>query len=811
MSRIAVSLYRRTTGLLAAGAAVAALLLAAGPAAAQSGAVAGTVTDATGDPVQHAEISVVGTRIGALTDADGAFRLTGVPAGTHDVRIRHVSYQARMLEGVEVRPGETTRVDAVLEVAAHELGELVVSASRGVERITDAPATITKVNTEEIDRSVGNSFVGALKAVKGLEYIQVGVTTAQLNARGFNTTFNNRLLMIEDGRLAVLPESGLPVGTFTAIPKIDLESVEVVVGPGSALYGADASNGVINLQTKDIRDHQGTDIEVEGGTRERVGVQFRHAQLLGDDGRFGFKVTGEWQQVHDFENVLSFQVGNQVVTDEGVTDFENEVYRGQAQLAYYGDDFELRLTGGGSATWGIGQTNVGRNQFTPWTYNFTQLELESDHWWVNLYRTRSNPGETFATDRFVQLRAAGVPNAREEASWPGFGELWVGEVQGDYTIPELLNTDVTFGVEYRRDRVGSEEKWLTDRQTGEPFSVDRFGGFAQTRTPLTPAVDLLLAARVDAHEDFDTQFSPKAGFIFEAGEDHTVRATFNRAFKSPTTLQRHFFIPDFVPFVSVLGNRNGFTVRDQQGNVVQEVESVEPEVNNTWELGYRGLVGERLLIDVTGWFAQYNDFLGSLLPINNPFDPAFPTFAHDHEGNLIATDIGPQIVLTYQNLGEADLLGFDGEVRYAVAPDVLLTGTLSVLEDVTLKDAPGLNSSGVRWNLAGDFENLPGGGYAGFLLRTVNGYRFESGINVGKVPTFNTLNVHAGYRFPGTDLDARLTVQNLFTCRTVVENDPISPAETPGSRECGFDEPHIEMINMPAQEASLVATLRYSF
>lgn len=791
-------------------------------AAAQTGEIAGTVSDAAGEPLVNAEVTVEGTRLGTLTGSDGAFVLENVPEGTHRLRVRRVGYRAATVEQVRVRAGGTARVSVELEVAPRQMDEMVVSASRSAERLTDAPATVTKVDEKEIERSVGNSFVGALKSVKGLEYIQVGVTTAQLNARGFNTTFNNRMLMIEDGRVAVLPENGLPVGTFTAIPKIDLESVEVIVGPGSALYGADASNGVISLQTKDPRDHQGTDVEVEGGTRERMGVQFRHADVVGDEDRFGYKITGEWQRVEDFENVLGWDADGNVVsdlddaviTDEGEVDFENEVYRGQAQVAYYGDDFDLTFTGGLSATWGLGQTNVGRNQFTPWRYSFQQLELESEHWDLNVYRTHSDPGDTYATDRFVQLRAANpdVPedDLRDQAGWPGFGEMWVVDVEADYTVPQLLNTDVKFGGELRRERVSSDEQWLTDRQTGEPFNVDRAGGFVQTRTPLTPELDLLLAGRVDAHEDFDTQFSPKAGLIWSAAENHTLRATFNRAFKSPTTLQRHFFIPDFVPFVSVLGNRNGFTVRDAGGQVLQDVAPLEPESNNTWELGYRGLVGERLLVDVTGWFAEYEQFMGSLLPINNPFgDPA--TFAHDDEGELVETELGPQIVLTYQNLGEAELLGFDGEVRFAATPDVVLTGTLSLLEDVTLKDAPGLNSADVRWNLAGDVENILGDGYAGVLLRTVNGYRFESGINAGEIPTFNTLNVHAGYEIPGTNLDARLTVQNLFTCRTVTEDDPITPGAEPGDRECGFDEPHIEMINMPAQEASAFLTLRYSF
>ncbi|MFW6192355.1 MAG: TonB-dependent receptor [Gemmatimonadota bacterium] len=811
----------RRTGALATIIA-AALALLAGPAfAQQTGQITGTVTDADGQPLNNAEVRVVDSRLGTLTDADGAFTLTGVPAGTHRLAVSHVGHRADMVEQVEVRAGETSSVQVTLDVAPRQMDDLVVSATRGVQRLTDAPATIAKVGEDEIDRSIGNSFVGALKSVKGLDYIQVGVTTAQLNARGFNSSFNNRMLMIEDGRLAVLPENGLPVGTFTAIPKIDLESVEVVVGPGSALYGADASNGVINLQTKDPRDHRGTDVEIEGGTRDRFGIQARHADVVGEDERFGYKITGEWQQVQDFSNRLSFPVGDTVIPEADI-DWTNEVYRGQAELGYYGDEVDLRVRGGLSATWGLGQTNVGRNQFTPWRYDFQQVELDSDHWWVNLYRTHSDPGDTYAVNRFTELRFANPDMSEEQvkdaAGWPGFGELWVAEAQGDYTVPSLLNTDVSFGGEFRHDVVSSDRRWLTDRQTGENITLDRFGGFVQTQTPLTPGLELLLAGRIDTHDDFDTQFSPKAGLILQVAENQTLRATFNRAFKSPTTLQRHFYIPDFVPLVGVMGNRNGFTVRDGDDNVVAEIDPVVPESNNTWELGYRGLIGERLILDLTGYYADYEDFLGTLRGINNPYATEVPpTFAYDHEGELVESENGPQIVLTYQNLGAAELLGLDGEVRFAVTPDVMLRGTLSVFDDLSLDEvetdpeATALNAPKVKWNLGADFEDLGGGLFAGLLLRTVNSYDYVSGINVGEIPTFNTLNVHAGYRFPGTDLEAQASVQNLFTCRTVAEDDPITPDAEPGSRECGFDEPHIEMINMPAQEATAFLTLRYSF
>ncbi|MBK9411165.1 MAG: carboxypeptidase regulatory-like domain-containing protein [Gemmatimonadetes bacterium] len=216
----------------------------------QAGRIAGTVSDSAKRPLDNASVSVVGTRYGAISDASGRYTVNNVPAGTYTVRVQRIGNKAVEVPNVVVTAGATAEVNVSLNAAALQLGGVVVSASRRVEKITDAPATVTRLEAAQIANSVGNSFAGALKEVKGIDYIQVGMTAVAINARGFNSSFNNRMLMMEDGRVAVLPENGLPVGGFTSIPKVDLAGVEVLIGPGSALYGPDASNGVLTLQSK---------------------------------------------------------------------------------------------------------------------------------------------------------------------------------------------------------------------------------------------------------------------------------------------------------------------------------------------------------------------------------------------------------------------------------------------------------------------------------------------------------------------------------------------------------------------------------
>ncbi|MGK2963734.1 MAG: TonB-dependent receptor, partial [Gemmatimonadaceae bacterium] len=459
---------RRFSALLVALVAI----MAAPPSAAsaQSGRVTGTVTGAGNRPIADAQVVIVNTGFRAITDANGGFSIAGVPAGRYELRVARIGETPRTIL-IDVASGETV-ANVQLVRAAVDLGGVTVSATRRAEKVTDAPATVTVINTEALDATVGNTFAGALKEAKGIDFIQVGMTAVAINARGFNSAFNNRFLMVEDGRIAVLPENGLPVGAFTPTPKVDIAGMEVLVGPGSALYGPDASNGVLSLTTKDPRQFPGATIEATGGSRSYRDVQGRYAGMFGN-GRFGFKVAGEYQAANDWENFLSYNAGGSIVP-AGTTgsvredalkvpiDWDAGVRRGTAAIVHYSGTNRLEVNGGMSKTDGVGQTNVGRNQLKDWGYNVLQAKFTSPRWFLNMYRTQSQSGESFALNRFAgaQLNPLNASltadSLRLLSDWPSDGRMYAAEAQGNYTVEPLLNTSFVFGAQYRLDQVSSD-------------------------------------------------------------------------------------------------------------------------------------------------------------------------------------------------------------------------------------------------------------------------------------------------------------------------------------------------------------------
>jgi outer membrane receptor for ferrienterochelin and colicins len=789
--------------------------------AAQSGRISGTVTDSSRAPLVGAQITVVGTNLHTVTDEGGRFAIANVSAGTYEVRAQRIGQQAQSVPGVVVRSGEDARVNVSLSPAPLSLAGMVVTASRRPEKITDAPATITRIDASAIENTVGNSFAPALKAVKGLDFIQVGVTAVAVNARGFNSSFNNRMLMMEDNRIAVLPENGLPVGAFTPIPKLDLAGIEVLVGPGSALYGPDASNGVITLQSKDPRDYPGTSVEVSGGSRSFYDMQGRHAGVVGS-GRVGYKLSGEYQSAKDWQNknIYAPIVTGGPVSPEIGASWDTNVLRGYGALIYYFPTVgRLELNGGASKSNGIGQTSVGRNQLIDWQYREVQAKYSHPNWFAQAYHTQSLSGGTYQLNGFSQNRlrfpAITDDSAKHLSDFPAEGQLSAAEVQNTFTLPAANGLRITWGGQFRHDQVSSKRQWLTDRQTGEDITINQKGVYGQADIPLTSWLRGVVAGRYDKHDYYDAQFSPKAGILVTPVEDQTFRLTFNRAFKSPTVLQTSFFFPDFAPLVGVFGNRDGYVIKNAAGTVVNTINPIVPETNDTWELGYKGIVKHKLFFDITGYQSKFKKFMSPLVIIANPLTaPAAggPTFAFNAKTGqqLTGASGGLQIPLTYFNVGDAKIYGTDIGMRYLITPTVAFSGTTSLqkLDTIFKKptdplEATALNSPSSKANVGMDFSEIVSKeAYGGFTIRYVNGYDFRSGINVGHIPTFSTFDLTAGYRVPALNGRINLSVQNLFSCRSGTSTvdgwlAATKPLKYTSKSECGFGKKHIEMINMP--------------
>jgi iron complex outermembrane recepter protein len=243
--------------------ALALVFVAAGAAWAQTtGTIAGTVTShEAAAPLEGVRVIVDGTAFGAVTDARGAFRISGVPAGDAVV-YADVLGREPARRNVTVRAGATIVVELSLDVAAVPLGGMVVTASGEAERKAETAATIGVVGAEEIRQTRPSHPSEIMNRVAGV-WVNVTGGEGHMTAIRQPKTTNPVYLYLENG----VPTRSTGFFNHNALYEINVpqaERIEVVKGPASALYGSDAIGGVINVVTPEP-ENEGIEATAEGG------------------------------------------------------------------------------------------------------------------------------------------------------------------------------------------------------------------------------------------------------------------------------------------------------------------------------------------------------------------------------------------------------------------------------------------------------------------------------------------------------------------------------------------------------------------
>jgi outer membrane receptor protein involved in Fe transport len=265
---------------------------------AQTKTISGKITDAnTKEPLVGATILVKGTQVGTATDADGKFSLV-LPAEAKTVTISYVGYIARDF------PVTTTNWNVTLEVVNIPGKEVVVTSSRVAESIKQAPVQIEKMTAREIKSAASGDFYQSIGNYKGVDVVTTSAGFKVINLRGFGDTRSLRTKQFIDGVDNEAPGLNFPIGNMVGANDLDLESVEIISGAASSLYGANAMQGVISMRTKSPYDFQGLGVQIKGGGTTIPGpyfdAQVRYAQAYGKSQKFALKFTGEYMQMRDW-------------------------------------------------------------------------------------------------------------------------------------------------------------------------------------------------------------------------------------------------------------------------------------------------------------------------------------------------------------------------------------------------------------------------------------------------------------------------------------------------------------------------------
>lgn len=463
-------------------------------------------------------------QLGAATGPTGEFVMEDIQPDEYEIRVSYISYKGlRQIETLQ--PGEVKNITLALEYTGTLFNPITVTASRRPEAFLDTPAAIAILEKEEILARETLNPAEHLKGMPAVDVASTGLISAITAVRGFNNVFSGALLSLVDNRITRAPS--LRVNSYQFIPNVseDYDHVELVLGPGSALYGPNSANGVMHILTKSPFESPGTIVSVGGGERDILEASFRHANILND--RFAYKISGQYYQGTDwfFEDIEEARARQQALTAGadpntlkiGARDYGVERFAGDVRLdVHINDDATLTLNAGLTQSSNIELTGIGAGQLVDWIFYYGQTRLTYKNLFVQGFVNQSDAGDTF-------LLRTGNPIVDKS-------QLLVGQMQHSYDFGQRQRFVYGLDVLLTRPHTGGTVNGAHEQND----DINEFGIYLQSETDLSSQLTFIVAGRVDEHNYIQHPvFSPRLALIFKPQSTHAFRATFNRAFSTP--------------------------------------------------------------------------------------------------------------------------------------------------------------------------------------------------------------------------------------------------------------------------------------
>ena len=403
----------------------------------RSGRIEGRVLRGSGDALGGVSVVLNETSATAITGNDGRFVFGGLPAGRYSLTIT-LGENLTTIADVDVVAGAITPVERTVDWDVGFSETLVVSApSRRVERIIDAPGSVTTVPAAEIEQRAAHAQLPKLLEFSpGVQVTQSGLYDYNLNTRGFNSSLNRRVATLIDGRDPSIPFLGAQEWAAIPFPLDDLAGIELLRGPSAALYGANASSGVLNMTTKDPRNSPGGAVRATVGQLDTINLDFRWAHSLGNG--WYTKLVGGVRRHDDFtvsrvgaaeytRPCAPNQPGD-CLPQEAVplARDRNEIFAGAARLDKHLANGMLLILEGGLADLSgpVFQTGIGRVQFVDVQRPWARADFTADRF--NLlasYTGRRSPAATRTrlgrqSGRFVAPLSVRGPDQLQDCRGP---------------------------------------------------------------------------------------------------------------------------------------------------------------------------------------------------------------------------------------------------------------------------------------------------------------------------------------------------------------------------------------------------------
>jgi outer membrane receptor protein involved in Fe transport len=645
--------------------------------------LSGIVADESGGVLPGTLISASETRTGVVlttvTSPEGRFSLSA-PAGSYVIRAELEGFTPSVSAAIELGATPTSELRLTLKVQPY--GETVtVTGSRAPESLRTTPVAMTVVRSDTIDKAPASNFSELLRQVPGLNTIELSARDVQISTRTATGRNARTTLALLDGRTVYQDYFGQVLWDLMPVDFSELKQVEVLRGPGSALWGANAMTGVINMITKSPREMQGTEVRLGFGERSTRELGVVHG---GVDGRLAYKLSGSYYTQDAWARPTALPDGTPLplYTSEGTTQYKGDVridFDKSARVKW-------RFDAGVATSGGVMLVATGPYDVQPMHQSYASAE----------YTNGSASLGFFVNDHKAHYSGLISPDQVDVSSQSFHVEAKDSRtVNGRHLLVYggSLNHsrfDLTFapGV-HRREEVGA---FLSD---------DIF---------VSSKVRASVGGRLDYFNTFGASFSPRVGLLFEPVPGQTMRATFNRAFVAPSITENFTNFPTSfqIPLPTGLYTLPLLILGDTK---------LPRETIDAGEVGYTSVLSKRITVSVSAYKNRTQGLINLL--VNQLYTPADPPAGWPLPAELLSVIPLPKLFL-WTSIGGLSEAGLEGAVDALVTPGVSASANYSVQSD------PGL--SGDNGSTVPFAVNIPPRHRANLALQ-VSHRRFTGSLN----------------------------------------------------------------------------------
>ena len=326
--------------------------------------ISGIVTDSSNQPIPGANIKIVGETSGTVSGMDGSFTLQSAKKPPYVINVSSVGF------GTQKVTVSSTNQKVAVKLADEEtkLNEIVVSASRTPERVLESPVTIERMGISDIKKSASATFYDGLENMKEVQMNTSSLSFKSINTRGFATVANTRFMQLVDGMDNSSPLLNFVLGNMIGVSEIDVQSVELLPGASSALYGANAFNGILFMNSKSPFTSQGITAYAKFGQTSQ--------EAAGSNDYIDYGV----RMAHAFSSKLAGKVNFTYMrgTDWYATNYDDKTRPGidRSNVNYdginvYGDEVSTNIKGVGQSLASLGLISQAAVNLLP-NYNVSR-------------------------------------------------------------------------------------------------------------------------------------------------------------------------------------------------------------------------------------------------------------------------------------------------------------------------------------------------------------------------------------------------------------------------------------------------------